>query len=100
MLQNHDTRPVWITEFGWTTKNEAKGYEYGADVTPQDQADYLVGAFNLARSKWPWTTAMFVWNLNFSVVSPPSDEKYPWSVINSDWSPRPSYTALKEMPKS
>ncbi len=99
-VQNRDTRPVWITEFGWTTKNEAKGYEYGADVTPQNQADYLVGAFNLARSKWPWTTAMFVWNLNYSVVSPPSDEKYPWSVVNSDWSPRPAYTALKDMPKS
>ncbi len=98
-VEHNDNRPVWITEFGWTTKNEAKGYEYGADVTPQDQADYLVGAFQLAQSKWPWTTAMFVWNLNYSVISPPSDEKYPWSVVNSDWSPRPAYTALKNMPK-
>ena len=99
-VQHGDTRPVWITEFGWTTKNEAKGYEYGADVTPQDQADYLVGAFDWAKKNWPWTTAMFVWNLNYSVVSDPSDEKYPWSVVNSDWSPRPAYTALKNMPKS
>ncbi len=100
MVENQDSRPVWITEFGWTTKNEAKGYEYGADVSPQNQADYLVGAFQLARKSWPWTQAMFVWNLNFSVVSPPSDEKYPWSVINSDWSPRPAYTALQDMPKN
>lgn len=99
MIDNHDTRAAWITEFGWTTKNEAKGYEYGADVTPQDQANYLVGAFNWARQKWPWTTAMFVWNLNYSVVSPPSDEKYPWAVLNSDWSPRPAYIALQKMPK-
>ncbi len=100
MVENRDSRPVWITEFGWTTKNEAKGYEYGADVTPQNQADYLVGAFQLARKNWPWTQAMFVWNLNYSVISPPTDEKYPWAVINSDWSPRPAYTALKDMPKS
>ncbi len=99
-VENRDTRPAWITEFGWTTKNEAKGYEYGADVTPQNQADYLVGAFDWAKKNWPWTAAMFVWNLNYSVVSPPSDEKYPWAVLNSDWSPRPAYTALKNMPKN
>ena len=98
-VQNGDGRPVWITEFGWSTKNEAKGYEYGADITPQDQADYLVGAFDWAKKNWPWTTAMFVWNLNYSVVSDPADEKYPWAVINSDWSPRPAYTALQNMPK-
>ncbi len=99
-VQNGDHRPVWITEFGWSTKNEAKGYEYGADITPQDQADYLVGAFDWAKKNWPWTTAMFVWNLNYAVVSDPADEKYPWAVVNSDWSPRPAYTALKDMPKS
>jgi len=42
---------------------------------------------------------MFVWNLNFAVVVEPSDEKGPWSVLNPDWSPRPSYDALKNMPK-
>ena len=98
-IENHDTRPVWITEFGWTTKNDAKGYEYGADNSPQNQADYLTQAFQYARANWPWTTGMFVWNLNYSVVVPPTDEKYPWAVINSDWSPRPAYTALKAMPK-
>ncbi|HEX3721917.1 MAG TPA: hypothetical protein VHV31_03955 [Nitrolancea sp.] len=99
-VDNHDTRPDWITEFGWTTKNDAKGYEYGADNTPQDQADYLVQAFQYARKNWPWATGMFVWNLNYSVVVPPTDEKYPWAVINSDWSARPAYTALKAMPKN
>ena len=101
VMQAHgDARPVWITEFGWTTANQAKGYEYGKDVSPEQQAQYLVGAFAWAHTHWPWVTGMFVWNLNYSVVSPPSDEKYPWSVLNSDWSPRPAYTALKAMPKS
>jgi hypothetical protein len=100
MIENRDQRPAWITEFGWTTKNEAKGYEYGALNNEQDQASYLVGAFDYAKQNWPWVTGMFVWNLNFSTVAPPSDEKYPWSVLNGDWSPRPSYTALKNMAKS
>jgi hypothetical protein len=100
MVEHGDTRPVWITEFGWTTNNGAPGYEYGALNTEQDQADYLAGAFEIARNSWPWTTGMFVWNLNYSVVSPPDDEKFPWSVINPDWSARPAYDKLKAMPKS
>jgi L-amino acid N-acyltransferase YncA len=42
---------------------------------------------------------MAVWNLNFSVVVPPENEKYPWSVLYGDWSPRPAYRALQAMPK-
>jgi polysaccharide biosynthesis protein PslG len=93
-------KQAWITEFGWTTKNQAKGYEYGEFISEQEQAEYLVNAFKWAQEKWAaWCGVMFLWNLNFSTVSPPSDEKYPWSIINADYSPRPAYTALKEMPK-
>ncbi len=43
---------------------------------------------------------MLVWNLNFSTLGLSiNDEKPPWSVINADYSPRPAYTALKNMPK-
>jgi hypothetical protein len=99
MEEFDDSRPVWITEFGWTTANQAPGYEYGADVTEQEQADYLVRAFDIARGEWAWCTGMFVWNLNYAVVVGPEDEKFPWGTLNADWSPRPSYTALQNMPK-
>ncbi|MHB8645039.1 MAG: cellulase family glycosylhydrolase [Thermomicrobiales bacterium] len=89
---------MWLTEFGWTTANQAKGYEYGTFVSEQQQAQYLVRAFQLGKS-YPWMGVMFVWNLNFSTITQPNDEKYPWAVLNSDWSPRPAYTALKNMPK-
>ncbi len=89
---------MWLTEFGWTTANEAKGYEYGKFVSEAQQAQYLVRAFELGKS-YPWMGVMFVWNLNFSTITPPSDEKYPWAVLKSDGSPRPAYTALKNMPK-
>ncbi|MDI3340668.1 MAG: hypothetical protein QJR03_09065 [Sphaerobacter sp.] len=100
MAKRGDDRPVWITEFGWTTANQAPGYEYGNDVSEQEQADYLVGAFQWAAEHWPWVRGMFVWNLNYSLIVDPSDEKYPWSVLNADWSPRPAYEALRAMPKS
>lgn len=97
--QGQAAKQIWLTEFGWTTKNAAKGYEYGAQNSPQDQANYLVRAYQMGKLYYPWMGVMLVWNLNYSVVTPPTDEKYPWSVLNSDWSPRPSYDALKNMPK-
>ncbi len=89
---------MWLTEFGWTTANQARGYEYGAFVSEQQQAQYLVHAVELGKS-YPWMGMMFVWNLNFAAITPPSDEKYPWGILHGDWSPRPAYTALKSMPK-
>jgi polysaccharide biosynthesis protein PslG len=92
-------KQIWLTEFGWTTKNAAKGYEYGQYISEDQQAQYLVAAYQWAKEKWPWVGVMFLWNLNFSTVSPPTDEKTPWSIIYADYSPRPSYDALKKMPK-
>ncbi len=89
---------MWLTEFGWTTANEAKGYEYGKFVSEAQQAQYLTRAFELGKS-YPWMGVMFVWNLNFSMITQPNDEKYPWAVLKNDGSPRPAYTALKNMPK-
>jgi len=89
---------MWLTEFGWTTANQAKGYEYGAFVSEQQQAQYLVRAFELGKS-YPWMGVMFVWNLNFATITQASDEKYPWAVLKSDGSARPAYTALKNIPK-
>jgi hypothetical protein len=94
-------KKMWITEFGWSTANLAPGYEYGYDNTEQDQASYLVRAFQLAQTRYPWMGVMFVWNLNFGTLPdlPPTDEKKPFGILNADWSPRPAYLALKGMPK-
>lgn len=100
MLDNGQAhKQIWLTEFGWSTLNQAPGYEYGAAISEELQAQYLVRAFQIANWEWPWMGPMFVWNLNYSVITDPADEKYPWAVLNADWTPRPSYTALAEMPK-
>ncbi|HUS17851.1 MAG TPA: hypothetical protein VM536_22880, partial [Chloroflexia bacterium] len=93
-------KQMWLTEFGWTTYNQAPGYEYGQLIDEQTQANYLVRAFQKGKNDYPWMGVMCVWNLNFSTLPlPPTDEKVPWSVINHDYSPRPAYTALQSIPK-
>jgi hypothetical protein len=101
MAGNGDgNKQMWLTEFGWSTYNEAPGYEYGQLITEDMQAQYLVRAFQKGLNDYPWMGVMCVWNLNFSAIGlPASDEKVPWSVIKADFSPRPAFNALKAIRK-
>ncbi len=102
MVKYGDTnKKMWVTEFGWSLPNPAPGYEYGFENTELTQAQYLVRAYDIARARYTWVGAMFVWNLNFAALPDiaPNDEKPPFSILNRDFSPRPAYTALKQMAK-
>lgn len=98
VLGGDSQKKMWVTEFGWSTANEAKGYEYGKDNTELDQANYLARAFAMAH-EYGWVEGMFVWNLNFQQVVTRTDEKFPFGIIRPDGSPRPAYLVLKGMPK-
>jgi hypothetical protein len=96
---HYDDTPVWITEFGWATANDTPGFEFGDQVSFEQQADYLVGAVALVEQRYPWVGAMFVWNLNFSVLraasGQPRHEQASFSILNADYTPRPAYAALR-----
>ena len=94
-----DDRPIWLTEVGWSTANDDPAYGYGKDNSEQDQAQFLSEAFRRVREQYDYVSHMFVWNLNFQMVVPASDEKYPFGVVRADGSPRPAYEALAAMPK-
>ena len=92
-------KPMWLTEMGWSTANADPAYGFGADNTDEDQAQFLVDAFQLIRETAPYITHAFVWNLNFQSVVGPQDEKFAFGVLRPDGSPRPAFTALQEMTK-
>ncbi|MGC8873059.1 MAG: beta-galactosidase [Chloroflexia bacterium] len=98
-------KKIWVTEFGWAstenvTDRAAPGYEYAYQNSEQEQAAYIVRAFEKGRTEYqPWLGAMFLWNLNFGQEFPPWDEKTPFGVIRPDGTPRPAYEALVRMPK-
>ena len=99
----HPERQIWVTEFGWATRNATPGYEYGNSNTYEMQAAYLTRAIEMGRLGYaPWVGAMFIWNLNISVVWGPTNplhEQASFSILNPDWSPRPAYTAIRNMSK-
>jgi hypothetical protein len=93
-------KPIWATETGYDSNGQAPaGYEYARTITEAEQADWLVREFAYAKANWPWMGVMFVWNLNFQAVVPITDEKWGFSVLRNDYSPRPAYAALVDMAK-
>ncbi len=94
------SKDVWFTEFGWASSDQpVASYEYAAQNSDQDQADYLVSSFNLVKQRHPYVGVMIVWNLNFRVTNSKTHETWAFGILNSDWSPRPAYNALRNMPK-
>ena len=101
MVKNGEgAKKIWFSEFGYcSASTPPSGYEYCKYLTAQNQADFLVAAFKAARAL-DYVGGMVVWNLNFPIAVPATDEKFGFGVINKDWSPRPAYTALSQLPKN
>jgi len=94
-------KQVAVLEMGWTTDPVHPAYAWFA-VTPEQQADYLVRAFEYADEHWsPWIGPMVV----ISIADPrwtEADEQYWWAITEPSWPEptlRPAYEALKEMEK-
>jgi polysaccharide biosynthesis protein PslG len=104
VLANDDgQKHIWATEFGWGTVDgmgvePSPGYEFTEDINEAQQADYIVRAYTWSRD-WGHAGVMFLWNLNFWPAAGPYNETAKYSIVRGDWSPRPAYAALKQMPK-
>ena len=94
MIANGDAKQVWVLEFGWTTDTVHPDRAFYA-VTPEQQADYIVRAFQFARTSWaPWIGPMFVWNMPDPTWTA-DNEQWWWSITETDGTPRPAYTAIQ-----
>jgi hypothetical protein len=97
MVANGDTtRSLWLTSAGWaSTATRVPSLEYAADVTEEQQADYLIEALLQAQSQ-PYLAALIVNNFNYATIpnAPPSQAAY--SLLNPDWSARPAFPALAQ----
>jgi polysaccharide biosynthesis protein PslG len=98
MQDNGDgAKKLWVTQFGWgSSSSPGAGYEYMRDNTPEEQAQYAVKSYAMARA-WGWVGAMFLLSLDYGVAYPNSNLAY-FSLLRSD-GPTPAYRALAAMPK-
>ncbi|HTP07125.1 MAG TPA: beta-galactosidase [Anaerolineae bacterium] len=94
-------KQIAILEMGWTTDPVHPEYAWHA-VTEQQQADYLVRAYQYAYEHWsPWIGLMSMLSLADPTWTE-NDEQYWWAISYPDWPQnrlRPAFNALKNMPK-
>jgi hypothetical protein len=96
-------RKLCVTEFGWATSEgfggTPEGFGFADDNTLQEQADWIVQAFQLQR-QWGITWIAYLWNLNYANTSQDSlDPNVPYSLVDFNGVPRPAYDALEKMEK-
>ena len=101
MVANGDAeKQVVILETGWILQQDLHPTYTWHGVTEQQQADYLVGAYQFARENWqPWIGPIFTIYMADATWTPEEHEQYWWSIVLPDGTPRPAYLALKTMAK-
>ncbi len=103
VVYGDSSKRLWPTEFGWASTDgmgvgPTQHYEYAADNTETEQAQFLVRAYEIAKN-WGWVGPMFTWNLNFWLVAGSGSETAKFGIVRGDWGGRPAYAALRDMPK-
>ncbi len=98
MVANGDNaKTIWPTEFGWAvSSNPQAGYEYARDNTPQEQAQWIVQAYQQAKA-WGWVGSMFLWNLDYGVTA--AGTELANFALLTPGGPVPAYAGLANMPK-
>ena len=64
--------PIWFTHFGWTGSAQA-------EISPEEQAQYVESGMRRARSEWAWAGLIFNWALTESQVR----DRPPMALLNS-----------------
>ncbi len=113
MVQNDDTgRLLWATEFGWGTYEGFVASDGSPAIPPADppylswltqnqQANYIIGAFQIAQSL-PWMGPMMLWNLNYGNQSAidQSDPQAAYALLRGGVDPlRPAFNLIEAAPK-
>jgi hypothetical protein len=100
MEANEDVdKRVAILELGWTTDEVNPDYAWHA-VSEEEQADYLVRAYQYAAENWqPWISLMVTIYIADYDWTPEANEQWWWSITLPDGSTRPAFQALQEMEK-
>lgn len=91
---------VWVSEFGWNTAPFST--TWGAPVSEEQKAQYIVGLMERARREWPWMGVMCVWFLRYGGAGEPNpaDPTPYFALVTRGWQPLPAYVALRNYLRS
>ena len=98
MVANGDAhKAIWISEMNWNAVPDEVADKRFGQVTPEQQARYLVEAYERIQREWPWLGVANVWYLKR-----PDDRwkqegkpEYYFRLLEPDFTPTLAYEALK-----
>lgn len=97
------SKKLCVTEFGWASSegydSYPTGFEFAQDNTLEEQATYIVEAFQqMKESGNVWLA--FLFNFDFgNKGNGPTDDPVPYSIVDTNGAPRPAFGAVADMPK-
>ena len=98
MLRNGDAnKQAFITEMGALAQTSMDLGPYAwMELAPDQRADYLVRALQMANGNYPWIRGAMVFNFDYSTVpwNPRSSEKYWFSLLQSNGASTPALDQL------
>lgn len=97
------TKPLCVTEFGYASPVQGvfrPGFDFAADVSEEEQGEYLVQAFNLMRDSGKVHGA-WLFNLDYGPKGgdPADDDNVIFSLLYRDGTPRPAFGMVGAMQK-
>ncbi len=92
-----------VTEFGWAStegySEHPEGFGFALDNTLQEQADYIVAAYQQMHDSGNVWLA-FLFNFDFGNKGRgPTDDPVPYSIVDTQGIPRPAFGAIAAMEK-
>ena len=91
-----------VTEFGWASAVDygeaVAGFGFALDNTVEEQADYIVRAFQQMRDSGTVWLA-FLFNYDYGNKVDPTSDTVAYSIIDRSGVPRPAFGAIADMPK-
>jgi hypothetical protein len=94
MRRYGDHKPIWLTEFGWSTCNVRGPVSWQNCVDRDTQATYLKRAFRQMAS-WSDVPVGIWFNLE-NTTSAPDDRVGNYGLLTQDDSPKPSFWAFRQ----
>lgn len=91
-------KPIWFNEFGWN----AAPADFPADkliwarVDEVTQAEYTVGAIEMARQEWPWAGVFAIWYFRQAGTILSDRAEYYFRAVDVGFTPRPLYSKISE----
>ena len=101
MVRNGDAgKAIWISEMNWNAVPDSVPDRRFGQVTPQQQADYVVQAYQRAQREWPWVGVVNFWFFKRPDTSEQDQSWYYFRMVEPDFTPMPVYDAVRTLTAS